>query len=140
MMNYRKTFVRGATLALIVATLPGCLPLTGPTVISLAVDGFSYMATGKSVADHAISGLAQRDCSIGRAVLTSTDLCREEGIPPVLVADNLTLPTEALPPLTENQALLIEQMETASRLDEGESPLFSSQHPSRWPASPTDPR
>ena len=137
MMNYSKTFVRGATLMLVVATLPGCLPLTTPTLISLAVDGFSYAATGKSVADHAISGLAQQDCSIGRAVLTNTHLCRDEEIPPVLLADNLTLLTEAPTPLAENETLLIEQMETASRSDDGENPLYTSQHPSRWPASPT---
>jgi len=130
MTNYSKLFARGTALMLVVVALPSCLPLTTPTLISLAVDGFSFMATGKTVADHAISGIAQRDCSIGRAVLTNTYLCKDEANPPVLVADNAVS-------ATENHALMVEQMELAGRSDGGEDPLLSSRHPSRWPTPTT---
>ena len=47
-MGYSKSkmLARGAAVLMIAATLPGCLPLTTPTLISLAVDGISFMATG----------------------------------------------------------------------------------------------
>ena len=80
----RKILARGTAVLLIAAALPGCLPLTAPTIIGLAVDGVSYMATGKTVADHALSGLAQQDCSVGRAVFTGTDICYEEQDQPII--------------------------------------------------------
>ncbi len=122
MAKKNTSIVRGTALVLIVATLPGCFPLTTPTLVGLAVDGVSYMASGKSVTDHAISGLAQRDCSVGRAVLTNTNLCRGEASPMVLIAEK----TE---PLSEN-------IELAALSDESDNPLFSTQHPSRWPSIP----
>ena len=99
-MGYSKSkmLARGAAVLMIAATLPGCLPLTTPTLISLAVDGISFMATGKSVADHAISELAQQDCSVGRAVFTGTDVCFAEDETPVIalgdVSDDTSIPIQ----------------------------------------------
>jgi len=86
---------RGTAVLLITAALPGCLPLGAPTIISLALDGISVMATGKTVADHALSELAQQDCSVGRAVFTGTDVCYEDQEQPVValqdVPDNASI-------------------------------------------------
>ncbi len=111
MASKSKIYSRSAALILLVV-LQGCLPLGAPTIISLAVDGVSYMATGKTVADHALSQLAQRDCSFGRAVLTGNDLCRKEKITP--------------PPAIQN-------IELASQPEENDNPLYNTMHPSRWP-------
>lgn len=53
--------------------LAGCALPPAVTVASLAADGVSYLATGKSTTDHAISAIAQEDCALVRAV-------REEAI------------------------------------------------------------
>ncbi len=88
-----KFITRGAAVLLITATLPGCLPLTTPTLIGLAFDGFSFMTTGKSVADHAISEIAQRDCSVGRAVFTGTDICFENDDLPIIALQDVPIDT-----------------------------------------------
>lgn len=62
-------------------------------VVSYAADGISYVATGKSIADHAISEGAEQDCAVYR-VFVGGDICRAhdremgDGIgEPVLVTD-----------------------------------------------------
>ena len=63
----------------------GCLGLAGcvaPPIItyaSVALDGVSFVATGKSVGDHALSAAVDEDCALLRAV-TERDVravCRE---------------------------------------------------------------
>ena len=63
----------------------GCLGLAGcvaPPIItyaSAALDGVSFVATGKSVGDHALSAMVDEDCALLRAV-TERDVkavCRE---------------------------------------------------------------
>lgn len=57
--------------------LGGCaLPLP-VQVASWAIDGISYMMTEKTVADHGISLVAQKDCAILRGVLNPGDFCRD---------------------------------------------------------------
>ncbi len=48
--------------------LTGCGASAAMTVASLALDGVSLMASGKTVADHALSFVTQQDCAIWRAV------------------------------------------------------------------------
>ncbi|MDH3240815.1 MAG: hypothetical protein OEO83_09120 [Alphaproteobacteria bacterium] len=48
--------------------LAGCAVPPALTLASLAADGVSYVATGKSTTDHAISAIAQEDCALVRAV------------------------------------------------------------------------
>lgn len=43
---------------------------------SLLAEGFSYAATGKGVADHGISMVAEKDCAVFRAV-KGEEICRE---------------------------------------------------------------
>ena len=48
--------------------LAGCALPPAVTVATLVVDGVSYVATGKSPADHAISAFAHEDCALHRVV------------------------------------------------------------------------
>lgn len=48
--------------------LAGCALPPAITVASLAADGVSYLTTGKSTTDHAISAITQEDCALVRAV------------------------------------------------------------------------
>ena len=67
--------------------LGGCaLPLP-IQVASWALDGISYIMTEKSVADHGISLVAQKDCAILRGVLDPGDFCRDLEDATTAVAD-----------------------------------------------------
>jgi hypothetical protein len=48
--------------------LAGCALPPALTLASFAADGISYVATGKSTTDHAISVVAQEDCAVIRAL------------------------------------------------------------------------
>lgn len=37
-------------------------------IASWAIDGISYLSTGKSVADHGISAITRKDCALWRTV------------------------------------------------------------------------
>ena len=57
--------------------LGGCaLPLP-VQVASWALDGLSYIATQKSVADHGLSLVANRDCGVLRGLLDDGYICRD---------------------------------------------------------------
>lgn len=56
----------------VICALGGCTVVAIPpavTIASYAVDGVSYIATGKSVTDHAISEVAGEDCVLIRAAV-----------------------------------------------------------------------
>lgn len=79
-----KRFVALGAFALL---LGGCaLPLP-VQVASWAIDGISYILTEKSVADHGISLVAQKDCAILRGVLDPGDFCRDLEDAATAVAD-----------------------------------------------------
>ncbi len=67
--------------------LGGCaLPLP-VQVASWALDGLSYVTTQKSVADHGLSAVANRDCSVLRGILLEAgEICRDDGVTGVAVA------------------------------------------------------
>jgi len=50
--------------------LSGCIVAMPPALqaASFALDGISYVATGKSVTDHALSAMADKDCAMVRAL------------------------------------------------------------------------
>ena len=54
--------------------LGGCGLPPAVSVASWALDGISYLASGKSVTDHAISEVAQQDCALFR-VVQGRELC-----------------------------------------------------------------
>ena len=57
--------------------LGGCALPVPLQIASWALDGFSYMTTEKSITDHGLSVLAQRDCSVLRGLLGPSEFCRE---------------------------------------------------------------
>lgn len=59
--------------------LGGCVAPPIVTYVSMALDGASFVATGKSVGDHALSVVVDEDCALLR-VITEQDVnavCRE---------------------------------------------------------------
>lgn len=63
----------------------GCALPPAFSIASFAADGISYLATGKSTTDHALSLIAQEDCAMMRA-LEEKPICVPEGGAVVLVA------------------------------------------------------
>lgn len=55
----------------------GCAPAVPPAVMiaSQAIDGISYVATGKSGSDHVLSAALEQDCAVHR-VVTGGAVCR----------------------------------------------------------------
>ena len=62
----------------------GCALPPALTLASFAADGISYVATGKSTTDHALSALAQEDCAMLRA-LKEEAICVPKSKIPVYV-------------------------------------------------------
>ena len=69
-----------------VILLGGCALPVPVQVASWALDGLSYLATQKTVTDHGISIVAQKDCALLRGI-TEGELCREWDDLGTLVAD-----------------------------------------------------
>jgi len=68
--KYLSPTVKIAAVLCAVSGLSGCIVAMPPAVqaASFALDGLSYAATGKSVTDHALSAMANRDCAMARAL------------------------------------------------------------------------
>ena len=56
--------------------ITGCAVPVPFQVASWALDGISYVMTEKSMTDHGLSAVAQKDCAVWRGV-TAGELCRE---------------------------------------------------------------
>ena len=69
--------------------LTGCVLPPAVTIATSAITGFSYLATGKGVGDHAISQISQRDCALHR-IFTQGAACNEPAasIGPTLALDS----------------------------------------------------
>ena len=48
--------------------LAACAAPLPVKIASWAIDGLSYLSTGKSIADHGISAIARKDCALWRTV------------------------------------------------------------------------
>ncbi len=74
----RPSFVLRAAALATPLFLGACFLPPAATVASTAIDGFSFLVSGKSVTSHALSFLAQRDCSLIRGVAAGDmdALCR----------------------------------------------------------------
>jgi len=68
-----------ATVLFLSIGLSGCIAGLPPAfqAASLVFDGVSYLSTGKSVSDHALSAVAQRDCAVFRA-LSAKPICVDD--------------------------------------------------------------
>ncbi len=60
--------MRGYWSLLLPCLLTGCFLPPAVSVASLVVDGASYVVTGKSVADHGLSIIANEDCATWRVI------------------------------------------------------------------------
>ncbi len=81
-LGMKKALVVGAG----VLVLGGCALPVPLQVASWALDGISYLATDKSITDHGISMVAQKDCAIFRGI-TDGDVCRNWDDAATLVAE-----------------------------------------------------
>ncbi len=68
--------MRRAILVISPLILAGCGLPPAVTIASYALDGISFLSSGKSVSDHALSAVAQRDCAMWRVVKNEL-VCRE---------------------------------------------------------------
>ncbi|MEQ8666212.1 MAG: SPOR domain-containing protein [Rhodospirillales bacterium] len=70
--------MKKAALALVcTVTLSGCAMPVGVTVATWAADGWSLLTTNKSLLDHGISFVAEKDCALWR-VFSDAEVCIEE--------------------------------------------------------------
>ena len=58
--------------------LTGCVLPPAITVAAIAADGLSFIASGKTVSDLALSAVTDKDCALSR-VVKSAKICRETG-------------------------------------------------------------
>jgi hypothetical protein len=78
-----------------VLLLGGCaLPLP-VQIASWAIDGLLFVTTEKTLADHGVSVVAQRDCALLR-VVTEGSLCREDDAATAIAFADLEPPAEAV--------------------------------------------
>ncbi len=99
--------------------LGGCALPVPIQVASWALDGISYLTTEKSVTDHGLSILAQKDCSVLRGLLDDGEICRDNDDATTLLADRgpgngftMTDETEELAAFGDVE--LLENFETAA--------------------------
>lgn len=84
---------RSVTLGVSALLLGGCAIPVPLQIASWALDGISMLATQKSVTDHGISIVTQKDCAVWRG-FTEGEICREHGPSDVLIAeDTVRMPT-----------------------------------------------
>ena len=67
--------------------LGGCALPVPVQIASWALDGLSYLMTEKTMADHGISVLAQKDCAVLRGLLDDGQICRDYDGTAIMVAD-----------------------------------------------------
>ena len=83
MGNSKGSPLGGVAVLAVMLLLPGCIPWP----VSMALSGISYAASGKSIGDHFLSSFAQKDCSVGRAVLDQSDICQDPDNLAIIVKD-----------------------------------------------------
>ncbi|NQV46154.1 MAG: hypothetical protein HQ504_00070 [Rhodospirillaceae bacterium] len=73
-----------ATVGASALLLSACAPIPPFTIASFALDGISYISTGKSVSDHALSVMVQQDCALGRALIKNRHICADNDTGPMI--------------------------------------------------------
>lgn len=73
-----------AVAAVCTLSLSGCAMPVGVTVATWAADGWSLLATNKSIMDHGISYIAGEDCAMWR-LFTEDEICRPEQTDTIVV-------------------------------------------------------
>ena len=79
--KYLKSVANISILTGLALSLSGCIVALPPAVqmASFALDGVSYITTGKSVSDHAISTITAQDCAMTR-VLKGDEICTAQQV------------------------------------------------------------
>ncbi len=120
--------------------LGGCAIPVPLQIASWALDGISMLTTQKSVTDHGISMMAQRDCAVWRGV-TEGELCREVEATDALVAeDTVKSPTSAgLKPTTGFNTQALNETHASALVDSRGvvAPVLSIRQPLQVRAVPT---
>ncbi len=109
-------------LGIMALAVGGCAAVPSPVQLaSWVVDGFSYMVSQKSVADHGLSAAMQKDCALWRG-LTDGQICHANDGTTMIAqaedtldwtaADNLNDPTDLTEGLREIEELA--SLETAA--------------------------
>ncbi len=88
----RWILVAGAAISLSGCGLPPII-----TIASIAMDAASYASTGKSVADHGLSLVLQRDCALLRVVEGAVCVAEDEAGPEVALAELDETPGSPMP-------------------------------------------
>jgi len=85
----------------VLLTLPACVAPPIITVASLALSGVSYVETGKTLPDHALSSVSQRDCIMFRAAkgeqvcqIDETDVAAADGAAPGIEGAAVAAPSD----------------------------------------------
>jgi hypothetical protein len=68
--------LRIAFVSMLGTWLAGCGLPPAVAIMSTAADGFSFIATGKSFSDIALSAMTDKDCAVFR-IVTNNEICRE---------------------------------------------------------------
>lgn len=63
-------------LCTLIFCLSACAGPPALQILSLAIDGISYLATDKTIADHGLSKISGQDCKMLRT-LQGNDICQE---------------------------------------------------------------
>ena len=84
----KKTILAGSLIG--VAGCFGIDPVTYTTA-KLAIDGLSYVSTGKGTADHAMSAVTGKDCNMIRVFKKNRDVCERWYGKTILTASQETL-------------------------------------------------
>lgn len=71
-----KGFGRGLSVIVCTVILSGCALPVPVQIASWALDGISFLATNKSISDHGLSMVAQKDCALWRG-LKGDEICNE---------------------------------------------------------------
>jgi len=77
MMSKSRVFVRVIPVVLSSFLLSGCFFPPSISVASWALDGLTILFTKKSITDHGISAITEKDCALWRGI-TEGEICREE--------------------------------------------------------------
>ncbi|SCA57636.1 conserved exported hypothetical protein [Candidatus Terasakiella magnetica] len=72
--------------------LSACAGPPALKIISFALDGISYLATEKTVADHGLSVVTEKDCKMIRT-LKKEDICKDEIVEEAMIdSEELIVP------------------------------------------------
>lgn len=93
--------------------LSGCALPVPLQIASWALDGFSLLATQKSITDHGISIVAEQDCALWRGV-TEGAVCREDDPMAIMVAEGDVVPEGQTPKTTSGLVSLQAMLTTKS--------------------------